>query len=309
MDIRHLRNMLAVIEEGSLGKASLKLNISQPALTKSIQRLEEHLGVRLFDRVSRGMNPTVFAESLQAYAKAACIGMAEAEGRIAALRNGTEGVITLAAPPQIATELLPQILVRLANERPKLQIRIVSQNKDLFRDLAEGHFDLVVAMLYDEFPDDGLEREWLFEDRLVMVMNARHPLAKRKNLQPRDLMTEKWVFADADTWNQKRLRLYFEQAGLPMPTARMECRNPAVLKEVVASSDFVSVVARLGVESELKSGVLKAVDIASPLMQRPIGIVRRAREPMSPAIRSLVQTAQDVCRLRYPQQLKEATVS
>ncbi len=309
MDIRHLRNMLAVIEQGSLGKASLKLNISQPALTKSIQRLEEHLGVRLFDRVSRGMSPTVFAESLQGYAKAACIGMAEAEGRIAALRNGTEGVVTVAAPPQIATELLPQILVRLANDRPKLQIRIVSQNKDLFRDLVEGHFDLVVAMLYDEFPEEGLERQWLFEDRLVMVMSGRHPLAKRKNLQPRDLVAEKWVFADTDTWNQKRLRLYFEQAGLPLPAARMECRNPAVLKEIVAGSDFVSVIARLGIERELKSSSLKAADIASPLMQRPIGVVRRAREPMSPAVRSFVQIAQDVCRARYPQKVSDAPVS
>jgi DNA-binding transcriptional LysR family regulator len=92
MDVRHLRNMLAVIEEGSLGKATRHLNISQPALTKSIQRLEEHLGVRLFDREARGMKPTFYAESLKGYAKAACIGMAEAESQIAALRDGTENL-------------------------------------------------------------------------------------------------------------------------------------------------------------------------------------------------------------------------
>ena len=87
MDIRHLRNMLAVIEEGSIGKAAQRLNISQPALTKSIHRLEEHLGVRLFDREARGMKPTFYAESLKGYAKAACVGMAEAESQIASLRE------------------------------------------------------------------------------------------------------------------------------------------------------------------------------------------------------------------------------
>src|SRR6266550_6342289 len=107
MDIRHLRDMLAVMEEGSLGKAAQRLNISQPALSKSIQRLEEHLGVRLFERETRGMKPTFYADSLRGYAKAACVGMAEAESQIAALRNGTEGIITVAGPPLIVTELLP----------------------------------------------------------------------------------------------------------------------------------------------------------------------------------------------------------
>src|SRR6476620_5530053 len=123
MDVRHLRNMLAVLEDGSIGKAALRLNISQPALTKSIQRLEEHLGVRLFEREPRGMKPTFYAESLRGYAKAACIGMAEAERQIAALRKGTEGVVTIAGPPLIMTELLPPVLVRLAQERPKLKVR------------------------------------------------------------------------------------------------------------------------------------------------------------------------------------------
>ncbi|MDH7799714.1 MULTISPECIES: LysR family transcriptional regulator [unclassified Beijerinckia] len=295
MDLRHLRNMLAVIEEGSLGKAAQRLNISQPALTKSIQRLEEHLGVKLFERVSRGMKPTFYAQSLQGYAKAACVGMAEAQSRIASLRNGTEGLITVAAPPQIATELLPRLLVRLARERPKLHVRIVSQNKDLFLDLLDGHFDVVIAMMYNEFPNEGLEREWLFDDKLVLAMRADHPLSEKANLRPEDLLDQKWVFADSNTWNQHRLRLYFEQLGLPVPVAQMECRDPAVLKAVVSTSDYISVIANLGIEREVKRGVLRAMEIPSPLMQRPIGIIRRSGEQMSPAIKSFVQIAQDMC--------------
>jgi DNA-binding transcriptional LysR family regulator len=298
VDLRHLRNMLAVIEEGSLGKAAQRLNISQPALTKSIQRLEEHLGVRLFERVSRGMKPTFYAESLQGYAKAACVGMAEAQSRITALRNGTEGIITVAAPPQIATEFLPGLLVQLARERPKLQIRIVSQNKDLFLNLLEGRFDLVVGMLYEEVPNEGLTREWLFDDKLVLIMRADHPLSSKTNLRPDDLVGEKWVFSDANTWNQRRLRLYFEQAGLPVPVAQMECREPSVLKAIVAISDYVSVIARLGAESEVNRGTLRAMDLYSPLMQRPIGIVRRSREQMSPAIKSFIRIAHEMCRTR-----------
>lgn len=295
MDVRHLRNMLAVIDEGSLGKASQRLNISQPALTKSIQRLEEHLGVRLFERETRGMRPTFYAESLRGYAKAACIGMAEAESQIAALRNGTEGVVTVAGPPLIMTELLPQVLVRLAQERPKLQVRIVPQNKDLFTDLLDGKFSLAVAMLYTEIPKHGLAKQWLFDDRLVLVMRPDHPLAKRRKVRPTDLLDQNWVFPDNDTWSQRRLKLYFEQQGLPLPTAQFESRDPAVIKSIVMIGNHIGIISRLGVEKEISQGLLKSVEIDSPLMLRPIGIVRRENEPMSPAVKSLVRILEDVC--------------
>ncbi len=68
MDLRQLRNLIAVIDNGSLGKAAEVLHISQPALTKSIQRLEERLGVPLFYRDSRGMRPTVYGEAFRAHA-------------------------------------------------------------------------------------------------------------------------------------------------------------------------------------------------------------------------------------------------
>jgi len=298
MDIRHLRNMLAVMEEGSLGKAAQRLNVSQPALTKSIQRLEEQLGVRLFDREARGMKPTFYADSLRGYAKAACVGMAEAESQIASLRNGTEGIITVAGPPLIVTELLPKVLVRLSQERPKLQVRVVGQNKELFTDLLDGRFNLVVAMLYNELPKEGLSKQWLFDDKLVLIMRPDHPLAKRRKVKPGDLLDKKWVFADSDTWSQRRLRLYFEQAGLALPRARFESRNPEVLKSIIMISDHIGMIAKLGVEKELSKGLLKAVEIDSPLMLRPIGIVRRESEPISPAMKSIIRILEEVCRGR-----------
>lgn len=301
MDVRHLRNMLAVIEEGRLGKASQKLNISQPALTKSIQRLEEHLGVRLFEREIRGMKPTFYAESLRGYAKAACIGMAEAESQIAALRNGTEGVITVAGPPLIMTELLPEVLLRLSQERPKLQVRVVTQNRDLFTDLLDGKFSLAVAMLYNEMPKQGLATQWLFDDRLVLVMRPDHPLARRRKIKPSDLVGQNWVFPDNETWSQRRMKLYFEQLGLPLPTARFESRDPVMIKSMImVSNQHIGIVARLGVEKELSRGMLKSLDIDSPLMLRPIGIVRRENEPMSPAAKSLVRILEDVSAARRP---------
>ncbi len=298
MDVRHLRNLLAVIEEGSLGRAARRLNISQPALTKSIHRLEEQLGVPLFERDTRGMKPTFFAESLRGYAKAACIGMADAEKQIAALRQGTEGTITIAGPPVIMTELLPEALVRIRQERPRLQVRVVSQSKGLFTELLDGKSSLVIAMLYNEIPKRGLAKRWLFDDRLVLAMRPDHPLARRRKLKPADLLEQKWVFGESDNWSQRRLELYFEQNGLALPRAQVESRDPAVAKSFIMRSDHIGMLSRLGIERELVQGLLKCVEIDSPLMLRPIGAVHRADETISPALRFLIRIIEDVCARR-----------
>jgi DNA-binding transcriptional LysR family regulator len=288
MDLRNLRHMLAVMEEGSLGRAAERLRISQPALTKSIQRLEEELGVSLFERRSRGMEPTFYAKSLRPYALSASVGMTEVLKNIEALKHGTEGLLTVAGPPLIATQLLPEVLVRLAAERPNLQLRIVSQNQELFTALLAGEFSLVVAMLYREISMEGLGSEYLFDDRLVLVMRPDHPAANMRKVSPQVLTKYNWAMAGADTWHHARLKLYFEQAGLDLPRAGIQSRDPNILKSVIMESDHIGVVARLGVEKEIGQGSLKAFDLGSPLMNRPIGIVWRRNQALTPAVQAFV---------------------
>src|SRR5262249_23679924 len=151
-------------------------------------------------------------------------------------------------------------------------------------DLLESKFSLVVAMLYNEMPKRGLEKQWLFDDRLVLAMRPDHALAKRRKIRPADLVGQKWVFGENENWSQRRLELYFEQNGLAAPWAQVESRDPAVIKSFIMISDHVGMIAKLGIENEISKGLLKCVEIDSPLMLRPIGIVRRENEPASPAI-------------------------
>ena len=298
MDVRQLRNMLAVLEDGSLAKAALRVNLSQPALTKSIQRLEKQLGVRLFERDPRGMIPTLYASGLRNYAQAVCASLLEAEQQIEALRSGHEGAITIAAPPLIMTSFVPSAVARLSQHRPKLQISLVSQTRNLYADLLDGHVGLVVSMLFDEIPKRGLVKQWLFDDRLVLVMRPDHPLTTLSFVEPKILLNQKWIFARDGNWGQSRLRVYFEQHGLDLPRSRIESHDHVVMKSIIMASDHIGLIAKLGVEREILTGALACIEIDSPLMGRPIGIVRRENEPTTPATDDLIGFLKDAAKER-----------
>ncbi|HWG05341.1 MAG TPA: LysR family transcriptional regulator, partial [Beijerinckiaceae bacterium] len=250
MDLRQLRGMLAVIEAGSLGKAAERLHMSQPALTKSIKRLEDDLGVSLFVRGARGMHPTVFADSLQAYAQAASVGMAQAVSQIKALKSGTEGIVTIAAPPIIGSELFPDALIKLTNERPNLRLRVVLQGNDLFASLLAGRYDLIVATLYSEIPPTGLLWRQLFIDRMVAITRPNHALASRGKMSFADLREYPWAVADGESRHRRRLEHFFAAAGLQPPQAAIECSTPSLVRALVMRSDYVGIVAKCGTEAD-----------------------------------------------------------
>jgi DNA-binding transcriptional LysR family regulator len=302
VDLRQLRGLLAMIETGSLGKAAERLHTSQPALTKSIKRLEGDLGVPLFVRGARGMRPTVFAESLRAYAQAACVGMVQAVTQIKALKSGTEGIVTIAAPPIIGAELFPDALVKLTGERPNLRLRVVLQSNDLFSSLLAGRYDLVVATLYSEVPPTGLVWRQLLIDRMVAITRPGHALARLDRVSFSDLHQYPWVVADAESQHRRRLEHFFAASGLSPPHAAIECSTPSMVRALVMRGDYVGLVAKFGTETDVAAGLLDIHEIDAPLAftKRPIGFLWRDNDALSPAVKSLMELIATHCARTFP---------
>ncbi|MPZ58897.1 MAG: LysR family transcriptional regulator [Rhizobiales bacterium] len=298
MDIRQFRNMLAVMEAGSLNRAAHQLGISQPALTKSIQRLEAQLNVPLFTRESRGMSPTIYAESLRPYAQAACVGMAQSVNEIEALKSGSSGVITLAGPPVIAQALFPQALIRLVRERPNLQVRVVVEVDDLYASLLAGRYDMLAATISRMPPEFGLQQRVLFEDPLVLATRPNHPLTRLRKVTLRELQSQRWIFPAAENLHRRRLEHAFAAAHLPLPRATIECRSPELIKSMVQQSDYVGLIPKLAIQSEVSEGKLGAIEIDSPFMIRTIGLIWRDHHSLSPAARALMDAIESICRER-----------
>lgn len=287
MDAKHLRNVIAVLEMGSLGRAASSLNVSQPALTKSIQRLEEQLGVPLFTRDSKGMRATIYGEALRPHAHGILASTAQAAREIETMRAGARGTVSIAAGPLVTSEILSTATINLMREHPLIHVKIHTAIGDQMQGLLTGRFDFILAQLPLGPGVTGTEQRALFNDRIAVVARPGHSLAKRSRVLLRDLLQAKWILPEAGHSHRARLARVFEAKNLSMPEPDIECSSTEFIKSVVSRSDHLGLIAQMGIN---KASETKVVEIAidSPFMGRPIGIVWRQNQVLSSSSRLLM---------------------
>lgn len=187
METRELAYFLAVADELHFGRAAAHLGITQPALSKTIRRLERRLGVVLFERTSRAVTLTEPGQVLVREARTALDAVSAAIVRTR--RAGTRDPrLVLAMKPGGDAGLLPAILAAYQHEPEVLQIEVVFAG-DRARMLREGQAD--AALLYTPSDDvRGLDTETLLSEAPLAVLPASHPLAHRASLRMADLADE-----------------------------------------------------------------------------------------------------------------------
>src|SRR3954449_7988264 len=121
--LRDLRVCFAVVQAGSLAKAAIQLRVSQPAVSQVIADLEYALGVKLFDRSSRGVEPTIYARALLVRGRAAFDELRQGIRDIESLANPTAGELTIAYPESLSVTVLPQVVERFSEKYPRVSIQ------------------------------------------------------------------------------------------------------------------------------------------------------------------------------------------
>jgi len=294
MDIRQLQNVIAVIEKGSLGRAAAAVNVSQPALTKSIQRLEERLGVPLFHRDTKGMRPTVYGEALRPHAHGISASIEQALREIEAMRSGSQGTVKVAAGPLMTSEILAPAIVMLTREQPFVRVNIHTAIGDHTPGLLTGKYDFVLTQLPLGSQQRGVVQRALVNDRISVIARSGHPLARRSRVNVRDLLEFKWVLPEPGHNHRRRFSRVFEAQNLPMPQPDIECSSTEFIKSVVMRSNHLGLIAQMGIKNESRSRMTE-ISIDSPFMVRPIGIVWRQHQVLSKPCRLLISAIEAAC--------------
>jgi DNA-binding transcriptional LysR family regulator len=297
---RHIVLLVHLDEQRSVLRAARACHMTQPGASKLLSELEESLGVQLFRRLPRGVEPTSYGEVMTRHARSALAEMDRAQEEIAALRSGLTGEVAIGAVVNPGMNVVPAAVVSLKARHPRVLVRIEIDNSDvLVRRLLKGELDIAVARV-PGFHDAGeLSFEPLAGETHRVIARPAHPLAARRRLQLSDLVEQPWVLPPSGSLLREKLDSLFAHRGFGPPRNVVETASLPVITSLLQRADVVSALQAETVDPHCKAGLLTVLPIALGLEMEPFGIVTRRSHRISPSAEAMLATLREAAALSY----------
>ncbi|MDB5803849.1 MAG: hypothetical protein JWN73_1171 [Betaproteobacteria bacterium] len=297
MDYRRLQHFLAAVRHGSLTEAAATLEISQPALSKSINALEKSIGARLLERGRFGVRPTPYGEALLARGNVIEAELRNAQSEIDAMKGAHRGHVLLGCGPTEANRLLPRAIGRINRSHPELRITVLyGLNEALMPWVKQGEIDFALSSIPPHAADPELAHDHLFTESGAVVARLHHPLAKKRNLSMADLARYPWVLPRRREMERRALDDLFLAHGLELRDAAIETTSTVLMKSMLMQSDYLTFLPRELIYWELEAGQLTTLALSGPRWNRAVGITRRARGSLNIASRVLIEALKEEAR-------------
>lgn len=283
MEIRQLRHFLKLMETRSYWRAARACDLTPQALSKSILRFEEHLGVRLFDRDTRSVKPTLFAEEIATYARN-IDAEATSLGRAidAMLGTGTNRLV-IGTGAAAATQLVGEALLAVLEQRPKLTVNVVEGTyESLIPQLINGELDVVVSIMTIDSVDRLIEHRVLHEEHYRVYARAGHPLAQQRDVPLAKLLEYRWIVGDDQDLVAEEVAATFASAGLELPRPALRTNSVSFATSVLLQSDALFILPTEMMRREVDAGLIVALDTESDAWTRPTAVFFRKNSTRSP---------------------------
>lgn len=280
LDARDLRLIDAVAAEGSLTRASARLNATQPALSRHLKDLEGRTRLSLFERTGRRMVLTPAGERLRLRAREVLEALERAEAEVRELKGRRQSTLRLSTACYTAYHWLPRVLQRLAVQHPEVTVRIVFEHtRREVQALLGGHLDM--ALVTGVRSTRRILVRPVFSDELVAVVPPQHPLAGRRSVSAQDLARERVLIVppaeDSDVVND-----FLRPAGVtPVETSSVVLTEALVA--LVQAGLGVGALPRWTVSPHLRAGRLVSVRLGRGL-RRHWGVATLRSSPRSTVI-------------------------
>jgi DNA-binding transcriptional LysR family regulator len=287
---RQIALLNALGELGNLRKAASAIHTTQPAASLLLQQLEERLGVQLFERLPRGMQPTLFGDVMIRYAQGALHEFEYAEAQIAELARGAAGMVRIGTVMGPVPTLLTRGVLAFKAQHPKVRVAIeVGTSDTLLPALIRGDFDLVLGRLPDQLDSQGLDIQ-LFEqgERMRIIARPGHPLANRPKSRLADLAPLTWILHPIDSPMRRQVENALKAAQLIQPLDIVETSSILATTAMLESSDMIAVVPNDVAEHYARYGMITVLPVELPLAMANLGLLTSKARPMSAAVKELV---------------------
>jgi LysR family transcriptional regulator, regulator of abg operon len=282
MKLNQLRDLVAIVQTGSLRSAARHLGVAQSGLTRSIRALEKECGGDLFERDAKGMKLTTIGELFYQRASAAVSELRKAKEEIAQVRGSALGSVTVGLSIMPHVGMLPFALRAFYQRFPGVVLKIMEGLYPAMEPgLRNGTIDFYLGVAAQTMPSAGLIGEVLFENTRIVVGRKGHPQSGARTL--RELADAEWATPSLDLNAAVDLNEVFARFGLPPPRIRLQAHSAMTVLTALSSSDLLAMLPRQWMDWQLTQNALEPIVIAEQLSAPDIIFVRRADLPLTPA--------------------------
>jgi DNA-binding transcriptional LysR family regulator len=280
---RQLLLLIALDDYRNIHRAADELHMTQPAASKQIKDLEEMLDVRLFERLPRGMEPTIYGETMIRHARMALTSLALAHDDLVALKAGLSGQVEVGVIMSPAMALLPRAIARIKEQAPLLRIGVHLESSNVLLDkLQRGTLDFMIGRILEKEDSSGLVYEELTEEPACAVVRPGHPLLQAKGLTLGDLADRPWILPPPGSILRHRFDMMFRRAGQQPPSNVVDTTALLLITALLQQTESLHVMPLEVAQYYASLNVMRILPIELPCTMDAFGIIRQQDHLLSP---------------------------
>jgi LysR family transcriptional regulator of gallate degradation len=287
---KKLRLVMNVAELRSISAVAARMNLSQGGASLALSRLEEALGQALFHRTVEGLVATEVTERLVVRGSRVLAELRHLAADLDAAQGDSKGLVIVGTTHLGRTHYFPFAIAEAIARFPGIRIRSVENSYEVLIDrLRSGEIDIMFGALRPGPLAGGVVAHRMFTDRMSVVANANHPLARRENLSVSDLIDEKWILPRSNDFGKAQVGEYFRSAGLEPPVPSVETGDLATVRQLLWVSDMLSLISPHQLTLEIQSGLLVELPVPTCGEAIEVGFLVRESAMLPPAAVAVIE--------------------
>ncbi|AWG36678.1 LysR family transcriptional regulator [Alcaligenes aquatilis] len=286
--LKHLQVLIRLCEQKSMSDVARQSNMTQPALSKWLKDFEDSIGMPLFERHARGIEPLPAALALVSQAQGVLNRLDRMNATLEQYRQGFRQQFTLGISPMVAAVYLPQLLVYLHERDPQCHIRIQEGTLDvLSRNLEQGELDLVIGRVDEAGRNPAMAYLPLGMVPLGVAACRKHPLARQNEVTWEQTLEYPWILPPKNSPMRRSFELSLDAKGLPYPTCAIESAYAHTNARVAVGSDFLVPMTRSMVPVYPELCILE-LDWSDPRLHGQLGLLWRPQDSGEPMLEEVI---------------------
>ncbi|KLU60409.1 HTH-type transcriptional activator CmpR [Peptococcaceae bacterium CEB3] len=298
MNFHQLHIFNVVAKHRSYSKAAAELYLSQPTVSVHLQKLEQDLGMELFEQLGRNIYLTDAGRMLFGYTQKIFTLAEEAERALEELQGLHKGRIRLGAGTTAGIYYLPDLLGQFKEDYPGIELVLdVANSSEIEKKVLANQLDIGVIGCLSTEPD--LVSEPFRRDRLLMILSPQHPLLKKDEISLEDIARQRFILREPGSSTRRAIEDAFSRRGIHLQVA-MEYASTDGIKYAVAANLGVSIVSELAVRLCEQTGLVAVRELPELEITRPFSLIYHKDKHLSPLSQTFVKAIKDYASQEAP---------